>query len=68
MNAYTQFRGHPWNLHQSQFDYALGAKCTAYVQKDHSLKAQGYQPVNLQWYSDAKGLMRFQGVWVKIQH
>jgi CubicO group peptidase (beta-lactamase class C family) len=51
-----------------KFDYALGAKCTAYVQKDHSLKAQGYQPVNLQWYSDAQGLMRFQGVWVKIQH
>jgi hypothetical protein len=21
MNAYTQFRGHPWNLHQSPFDW-----------------------------------------------
>jgi len=56
-------------LHKGdQFDYALGATCRAYTQKDQSLKAQGYQPVNLQWYSDAKGLMRFQGVWVKIQH
>ena len=56
-------------LHKGdQFDYALGATCRAYTQKDQSLKAQGYQPVNLQWYSDTKGLMRFQGVWVKIQH
>jgi CubicO group peptidase (beta-lactamase class C family) len=49
--------------------YVLGATCTQYVSARQSAAADGYQPVNLQWYPDVtSGLKHFQAVWVKINH
>ena len=51
-----------------QQQHVLGATCSSYVAKNASMKAAGYQPVNLQWFRDAAQRMRFQSVWVKLNH
>jgi hypothetical protein len=45
-----------------------GVTCSSYVTKNTSMKAGGYQQVNLQWFRDATQKMRFQSVWVKLKH
>jgi hypothetical protein len=35
MNAYTQFRGHPWNLHQSHLDKVFGLSGERAKSKDN---------------------------------
>ena len=51
-----------------QYDYAMGASCSAYTLKDKALRGAGYQQVNLQWYTDTAARMKFQSVWVKLNH
>ena len=46
----------------------FGATCSSYVTKNASMKAAGYQQVNLQWFRDATKMMRFQSVWVQLNH
>jgi CubicO group peptidase (beta-lactamase class C family) len=51
-----------------QQDHVLGATCANYVAKNANMKAAGYQQVNLQWFRDAQQMMRFQSVWVNLNH
>jgi hypothetical protein len=46
----------------------MGAPCSTYVSTQSSMAAAGYEQVNLQWYEDAAGTMRFQSVWAQINH
>jgi CubicO group peptidase (beta-lactamase class C family) len=48
--------------------HVLGATCSSYVKKNTSMKAAGYQQVNLQSFRDASQMMRFQSVWVQLNH
>jgi hypothetical protein len=45
--------------------YSLGAACNDFAAMDKKYLSGGYHRVNLQWFEDPAGRMRFQSVWVK---
>jgi hypothetical protein len=46
--------------------YAIGAACKDFASMDKKYLGGDYQRVNLQWFQDPDGDMRFQAVWVKL--
>ena len=64
-----QYRAEIVPLHSGDKpQYTFGASCSKYVEMDKELKANGYQQINLQWYTDKQSRMRFQSAWIKINH
>jgi len=53
---------------KDQTQRTVNASCTTYAATKASAEAAGYRQVNLQYHYDGTGRMRFQSVWVQLNH